>query len=417
MNINYYIDKNNRSYEKEKIIYCYIRSLHGFQGKTIKINTSQRIEPKHWDVAKQQSKRGYNLAPELNDFLAKFKEKIKIKVMEILASEKEFTFEEVKSILTEKNQKKSNDVFTNFDLYLKAKSNIYSQGTKTKYKTFKKHLSEFEKYENYKITFESLNLDFYDRFTNYALNKLSLNNNTIKKLFDLLKAFINWCVEREITNINHTSKFKIKEYDNDIITLTETELKLIENVVLKSEALIRTKDIFLLSVYTGQRYSDISKMLLSDINKKEKLWNLRTTKTKDIIKIPLSKEALNIISKYENEPKFITFISNQKYNNHLKELCKKAGIDDEVTLTRYSGAKRTDLTKPKYELITSHTARRTFVTLSLIRGMQPHIIMKITGHKDFKTLDKYVRIDNEATKTAFEEIWNKASNMKLVSGE
>jgi integrase len=85
-------------------------------------------------------------------------------------------------------------------------------------------------------------------------------------------------------------------------------------------------------------------------------------------------------------------IADTNMNKHLKEMGKLCGIDDEVQMIKISGNKRTQTKQPKYKLITTHTARRIFVTQSLERGIRPEVVMKITGHKDYKTMMRYVKI-------------------------
>jgi integrase len=93
-------------------------------------------------------------------------------------------------------------------------------------------------------------------------------------------------------------------------------------------------------------------------------------------------------------------------NDYLKELGKVCHIDEQVQIVKYVGSKRIQLVKPKYELITTHTARQTFVTQSLERGIRPEIIMKITGHKDIKTMMKYVKITDNVVRAEMMRGWN-----------
>jgi hypothetical protein len=83
--------------------------------------------------------------------------------------------------------------------------------------------------------------------------------------------------------------------------------------------------------------------------------------------------------KYKDKPESLQIISNQKINEYLKELYELGGINHPIILTKYRGVERIEYTKPKYDFVSSHTARRTFVTLSLEKGMRPEIVMKLTG--------------------------------------
>lgn len=405
MSINFYLNGDKRSRTPEATIYCIIRGIVKY--KAITLNTKQKIDPKHWSQEKQQAKRSFNYSSELNNYLDRFKDRVNVYLMDIAVKEEKLSFEEIRQGLNDIfNAKKEKDFFENLDEYMNVKAPLYSKGALQKYKTLKNQLLGFEKKTGYKISFKTLDLKFFDLYQQYCIEKLELNNNTFKKYVSFLSTFISWCVEREITSINETAKFKVKGYKTEIITLNEEELSKIE-VYDTSEKpyLDKIKDIFLLSIYTGQRFSDISKLRLKDINFDDNVWNLRTQKTKDIIKVPLSDKAIKIIEKYKDLPYFIPTISHQKTNKYLKHLGEYAGINEPITLTSFKGNKRIEETKPKYEFISSHTARRTFVTLSLVRGMKPHIVMEITGHKDFKTLNKYVKIDKKFVKDEMKKYW------------
>ena len=85
-------------------------------------------------------------------------------------------------------------------------------------------------------------------------------------------------------------------------------------------------------------------------------------------------------------------IANQKLNGHLKELAQLAGIEAPTERVRYAGGQRRATTSPKYEFVTTHTARRTFVTLALKAGVRPEVVMRITGHKSLTALRRYVNV-------------------------
>ena len=109
-------------------------------------------------------------------------------------------------------------------------------------------------------------------------------------------------------------------------------------------------------------------------------------------------------------------ISNQKTNEHLKELGKLEGIeiDEPIVLTKFRGTKEIQIKKPKYEFLSSHTARRTFVTLSLEKGMRPETVMSITGHKEYSTFKKYIKITNKVKLVELKRIWNNVPKLIAV---
>jgi integrase len=140
-----------------------------------------------------------------------------------------------------------------------------------------------------------------------------------------------------------------------------------------------------------------------NINLRERRITIYTIKTQDSTVIPISKKLHLILEKYNRE---IPKMSSQWYNRGLKKLCKLAGIDSRVQLTHYIGNVRKDVIKPKYELVSSHTARRTFITLSLKKGVLPEMVMKVSGHKDRMSFQSYVRISQEEAVDTMRDAWD-----------
>lgn len=102
----------------------------------------------------------------------------------------------------------------------------------------------------------------------------------------------------------------------------------------------------------------------------------------------------------------IPMISNQKLNKYVKELCELAEINDPVEIIRFKGAKRHATLHPKHELISAHTGRKTFVTLSLSKGIPAEVVMKITGHSDYKSFKRYVEVDEDRKRNAMSLAWD-----------
>ena len=137
---------------------------------------------------------------------------------------------------------------------------------------------------------------------------------------------------------------------------------------------------------------------------KEKHLEITAIKTMDKLRIPLSPLAKSILKKYEGSlPRVLV---NQQMNSLLKDIGKMAGLLEPIKVVRFYGSKRIEEVLEKYELLTTHTARRTFVTQSLERGMRPEVIMKLTGHSDIKTMMKYVKITEKKVEEEFLNAWS-----------
>jgi integrase len=190
------------------------------------------------------------------------------------------------------------------------------------------------------------------------------------------------------------------------VALNEDELKAIENLDCSlHEKMQKIKDVFLIEIYTGFRISDLYNLKIETIDYKNEVIKIRDRKTRGIIDIPLTKKLKIIIEKYIDTG--LPLISEQKYNEAIKELCRLAGIDTMINITKFYLGSREDEVKPKYELISSHTARRTFITLSLKWGVPHKLIMKITGHKSLRAFEKYIRFTEKEAQDAIKNVWDR----------
>jgi len=407
MTINYYLDsKFNKN--GEKAIYCFIRGIAKYN--KIQINTGIKINPKFWNEKNQSVRKTFNGHIEINLFLNYGKSEIQ-KVYSQAAVNKLYSYERLKndfcSIFNRKPKKeKPKTFFDVFDCYLESKKDTASISTKNNYQTLLNHLLNFQHKNRSKITFDTINLEFFDKLMSYYINDLQNINNTFHNAVKLLKSFLNWATERGYNNLLEYKKFKTKGTENEVVYLTEDELLRLFNLDLTSNPrLEKVRDVFCLACFSGQRFSDVSKLKAEHI--RDGKWYLRTQKTKDLIEIPLNDYALEIVQKYFDNGLQFPVITNKCSNRYLKELGQIAEIVEPITIVRYKGAERLEHSKPKYELLGTHTARRTFVTLSLEKGLRQEILMSVTGHKDYRTLKKYIKITDNVKEQEMKKVWRK----------
>ena len=312
---------------------------------------------------------------------------------------------------TDVHQKKS-EFYDRFDEFIGHRLETNSILTVRKFNTLKSKLQEFETKKRYKITFNSIDLVFYDKFKAYMLkseNKRTeeangLLDETIAKYISALKTFMQWALDREYhsnTLFQHKHFAAKRRSKNEIVTLSEEELmKLYNKDLSKNTRLERVRDLFCFATFTGQRWSDIENFRKEDI--KDGWWIFQSHKTKKTMKVPLTgfiAPALEILKKYDYE---LPRISPQKFNAYIKEVGALVNFDETVTINRTSGNQRVKIQKPKHESMSSHMARRSCVTILLQRGMPPTTVMKLTGHTDIKTLMKYENTGEDALVSALE---------------
>lgn len=157
------------------------------------------------------------------------------------------------------------------------------------------------------------------------------------------------------------------------------------------------RDVFLFQCFTGLRYSDVFNLRRSDV--KGEHIEVTTVKTSDSLIIELNNHSKAILEKYQNvafeDNKVLPVITNQKMNDYLKELAELAGIDEPVRQTYYRGNERIDEVTPKYALLSTHAGRRTFICNALALGIPPQVVMKWTGHSDYKAMKPYIDIADD----------------------
>lgn len=364
--------------------------------------TGEKIDPYYWSKSKSSYiKPSYKDDSKLDTYLKSLERTIEDIVREAKTNNKTITPEYVKSeLLKNSNQDTDKTFFPLFDRYLKASESTKVYGTIKNYKNALHYFKEYRDYSGFEFAFEDLTLSFYDAFSEYLITKKKLANNTIGRIIKILKTYLNWAFENDFTTNLQYKKFKIIEEKIEIVYLTDKELTTIFNMDLPYEPLARARDLFCFGCFTGLRFSDIAELDKGNIE--DGSIHIRTQKTKDLLTIPLIPQAKEILEKYDfHLPK----LSNQKLNKHLKTLGEEAEINQPISIQRYRGATRIDKKIPKYDLITTHTARRTFITLSLEKGIRPEVVMSITGHKDFKSFSAYIKIVDTVKKDELLKAW------------
>jgi site-specific recombinase, phage integrase family len=137
---------------------------------------------------------------------------------------------------------------------------------------------------------------------------------------------------------------------------------------------------------------------------------ITTVKTADSLVIELNNHSRAILEKYKDiafeGDKVLPVVSNQKMNLYLKELCQLAGIDEPIRETYYRGNERVDEVLPKYELVGTHVGRRTFICNALSLGIPAQVVMKWTGHNDYKAMKPYIDIADKIKSDAMSKFNN-----------
>lgn len=279
---------------------------------------------------------------------------------------------------------------------LTPRGNHFSKYTIKGYITTLNHLIEFQKHRGERIDFENIDMDFYNDLVSwfYGQNKAK---NTLGKHIKNLKVFLSEAFEKEITKniVFRNKKFKVLEEETDTIYLSDEELERMLALDLSNKpGLDLARDNFLLDCYIGLRIADFKNLKKDHIIEVQgiKMISITMQKTENPVKIPLHKNAIKILEKYDYEIKTHT---DQAMNRKIKEIGKLAEINEEFLATLTRAGKRVTTTHKKYEKITNHTARRSFATNLYYAEVPTISIMKMTGHKSESSFLKYIRVNEE----------------------
>lgn len=374
--------------------------VFNFAGNRLRYYTGKRIEPKHWDKVKQRAKSSYENAISLNKFIKTTANFLETEFNESQILKKKISIESLKDALSKRfNQENEINVFEKFDEFIEASKNSRAASTIRKYKTTINQMKKFCDDKRINLTFDSFDLTFDEKFKDFLISDLKLTNNTVAKHYKTLKVFLNWSTEKGYNTSTEFNKLKAREIDGEIYFLDWDELMKLFYLEIESDKHKRVRDLFCFGCFTGLRFSDIINLKQENINNDTIVVNTLKTGTKAII--PLNKYSRLIYDRYKSVDKYSLFqsISNQKMNDYLKELGKLAEINTPVQIIRYCGAERIERLVPKYEVMTSHVARKTFITNAMIKGMSTEVIMDITTHSSYKAFKRYFKIVDEQTIT------------------
>lgn len=280
------------------------------------------------------------------------------------------------------------------EAYIERSKATRKSGTIRQYKVSYGKLKSYERNHRIKLRFGDLGINFYNQFVKHCREDLGLSENSIGTHIKNIKSWMNAaCIDGLHQNLSFQTKaFKRVSEKADTIYLNEDELKRTIMTVMPHDYLENVRDIFVLACYTGVRIQDYKKLDRFHLTPDGKMLKIRTEKTGVEVVIPLHPIAKRIMDKYNGKPRMI---SNQKFNKYIKKVCEISGIDEMVKLTRTIGGKKTSIIKPKYELVSSHCARRSFATNAYKARVPTLSIMAITGHKTESVFMKYIRVSAE----------------------
>ncbi len=379
--------------------------------KRVQIDTGIKIAKRHWSEKKKRLKNSAEIPFEFAEFekLEKLVNTIiyHYKEKAIPLTRKKFKYHFNNRSIDELNES-TQGFFTELDIFIEDKEDKVVADVIKDYNTLKKHLLSFQDYREVEITFQSFTYQFYHDWCHFLAYEyvrrdklVGLKNNSIGKSVKNLKSFLNYCIQTKKIEPIDLSAYKTIQEEVDHIYLKSDEILAISKLDCSSDSeLEKVKDFFIIGCYTGLRFSDISRIKPQYIH--DGLLQIRQKKTSGKVIVPLRPLAKAILKKYGySSPNVTSFV----FNKRIKDLGELANINTPVELQHKRGSIKESKTYKKYELISSHTCRRSFCTNAYLDGIDVQLIMKISGHKTEKAFRRYLKLSSLEAALKLKEAW------------
>jgi site-specific recombinase XerD len=393
MSLNTNINLDKPASDKETLI------LHSITTGRVRfrINSGHRIHPNNFDKDTQRVKKKVPDADKLNALLEQQQAQIKQACRILEFTNKPVTKDNVVASLpfVIKSNPTAITLEVVFSEWINSAKKRVAVSTVGFYNTILKHLLAFNVKTGYQLTFERMDLSFYEAFTTYLYEDVKCFDNYCGKVIKNLKTFLYWARDKNFHSSTAFEKWRImEENDKEPVCLLQEELKTLKEFQPPTETLSKVKDLFLLQCYTGLRFSDMQNLRKENII--GQTITITTLKTRQKISIPIMAQTQDILNKYfDNGKNIIPVISNQKMNDYLKELFLKAELKRKVQKIRLRGSYREQETFELHEVISSHAGRHTFATISLMIGIDAETVKAITGHKKHETFKRYLHLTDK----------------------
>lgn len=386
------------------------------ENKTLQYPTGVKIHPEDWDPNSKRPKRKVKHTSKvmvaqikirlntIEDFTAQTSERYKLLGEKLAMS----SLREKLNVKLKKTKQSASDFFQVYEEFQEFKKNgnggnHISHSTYMRYEYNRRLLKEFQEEREQEIKLKFINKEFYGEFMSFCIDVKKHSANTLNRNMGLFKTYLRWCHENEKTYNTEFLKFRNPSKQATMeVSLTLDQLTELHRANLsETPYLERTKDVFVFGCLTGQRYGNYSKITKNDIVGNRILVSDDKDPTK-VLNIPLLEPAREILGKYDYN---LPLISNQKFNKYIKEAFKKFGYKTMTKRIRRIGREPVEENIPFYKRISSHTARRTFITIMQNEKVPQKTIMSITGHKSLSQFNIYYKTSDDYTEESMKSVF------------
>lgn len=361
-----------KTYQKRNGEYpVYIKVHIGNKSKAYSLDVS--VLEEHWDRHRKQVKSSDPLHLQKNLTIMSratqaHKILFKLEELDIGLTFQNFEQEFVHNIAVTRQQ---TDYYQFAENELRLRDKIYT------YQHFRQHYYELQKLRKFapQLYIENIDVAFIDEYVHYMTTKLNNKINTVQKTLKKMKTMLNIAVQKGIVDRNPFQNYKIKSEKTHRTFLTQEELDRLHDYFDNYRNEDRFRQVlryFLFSCYTGLRYTDIAQLKWSNIVNGQ-IYMVQH-KTRELVQIPLTRRAMQLLPEQGNNELVFDTLSNQKTNDYLKLIAHQAGIR---------------------KVLSFHCARHTFATLSLERGINLRVLQRLLGHQKIATTQLYTTVTDE----------------------
>ncbi|MCM1220727.1 MAG: site-specific integrase [Bacteroides sp.] len=401
-------------------------------GKRKKISLGYKIIPEYWDsesntvlISSKQTQLQQREMKRINKFLKQFENYVSTMIdadyladyesklvpsavdkYGIVARFKQ-AIDKIKGKETQEEEKKN---ITPLEYFKKVVSDMPKKVVRRTSKIIEKKtvghheivLKRFERFVNYKhwvaSSFSMFDKHFESDMEQWMLGVEGYSANTVAATFSVMKIWLKQAEEEGLITDKSFHNWKSKGSDVQHIYLNESELKAIyelnfeEIVKLHPNAKYEeTRDIFIIAANIGLRYGDFSALNRANWDIENRTVQVHTHKTGATVKVPLSSVVIELYNKYNGH--FPQPREKGKFNAQLQKIGELAGINQTIFIKKNVGGKMVIEEKKKFQLISSHTARRSFATNLYLKSKNARLVMNFTGHTTEENFRKYICIE------------------------
>jgi len=356
--------------------------MYTHKRKSVLFSTGVSVEDRHWDFGKKKLKMFDPMFDLLQAQMDETVLRVRAVVHEVIITHLDPEVHRVKEMYQRSLNQSGKGYKQMKAEYLSERKVRFTEGT------LKNDIRFFNKVSQWRgtINVEDFRKSDIDDFSHW-LYSLGLYNNTITRYMVTLKTFMKWGYEKGYHHNLEWKKIKTSYEVNNVVFMTRAEYEAFR-VVRIPEWMEKYRDIYLFMVYTGMSIGDAMRFRKSMVLDGFIIYNRQKSGTEAYV--PYSDDIDRIMRRYDGQ---LPMVSEQKINKNIKRIAKMAGMTQLIEVKKKRRDKTIRERVPKWKKITTHTARKTFVTMCMQKNITEGLIMQMGGYLDSNSLRSYKGID------------------------